>query len=540
MPLPFPFADAAGARAPDSSIDPLPEFTKDPLISIAYRANGTAGGSGVFWTELFYRIPGAADWSLYAPPWNPDGRWYGARGFGTDAKVEGIIPFDSFFAGGEAEYEFSTVSVDRGYWREPGPNRVKASTTLDTRAPQLFIATPTPGAWTNRNALGWTATDAVSGLASVTAALDDGAAEPFDVAVGAKEASGAKDLNLAGEGDHFVFVRASDRAGNVVDVFVPFHYDPNAPSLAITSPARGSFVDSRDVTVAWSAGDSGAGIAALRLRIDAQTPLDLAGSVTEHAFAGLAEAGHVVVLTAIDAAGNVAVEALPFGVDVSAPYVSIVSPRPDSYANGQDLSVLWTGGDDVSGIDRFELSLVEVARSSPPIPSAAGFTFDGVEERKHTVRVVAVDRAGNRAEADANVTVDRTPPALSVTDPGRGATLYGGVQVNWTASDALAGILKTELVVDGGEPLLTTGAITHRLSPTPGEGAHYVLVRAWDKAGNLAEAGVPFLYGGAGSSGPGPLGVTALDWFWILMALIGAIAIGSAYYAVRRRKRIQD
>jgi hypothetical protein len=535
--LPALLPTVEGGRAPDSTLLPLPEFTKDSVISIAYRANGTSGTSGVFWTELFVRTTGVSDWSLYAPPWNPDGRWYGARGFGSASLVEGTIPFDTFFAGGEAEFEFTSVAVDRGYWREPGPDAAKAATILDTRPPQLFVATPTPDAWTNGKRLAWSATDAVSGLGSVTASLDEGPATSFDVEAGAKEASGSGDLALVAEGDHGVFVRAADRAGNTADVYIPFHYDPNAPALTITNPARGSFEANRTVAVEWTAGDSGAGVAALRLSLDDGAGLELPGDATGHVFEGLEEASHVVVVTAIDAAGNVAVEALPFGVDVSAPTVRVVSPRPDSYSNARDLSVLWIGDDNVSGIDRFVIDLVEVGRSSPPLPSAAGFTFDDVEERLHTVRVVAVDRAGNAAESTARVTVDRTAPSLTLTSPGSGATVYGNVQVNWSASDGLSGIQRTELLVDSGAPLLTTGANSHRLAPEPAEGPHYVIVRAWDKAGNMAEAGVPFVYGGAGPGGPGPRGVPALDWFWILMAIIGAIAVGSAYVAIRRRKR---
>jgi len=520
-----PVAVVGGSRIPSSTIDPLPEFSRQ-VIWVNYTSNGTAGLSGVFWTELWYQVWGDPTWKLYAPPWNPSGKWAGAPLNSPMYAEVGTILFDTFWTGGEARYNFTTVAVDRGFYREAGPDHAKAKTMVDTRAPSIFIGKPTPGAWTNTNDLTWLAQDEVSGVAKVEISVDGGAFQAYP------DASGSTTMALDGKTDHVVSVRATDRAGNSATVSVPFHYDPNAPSLTITSPSQ-DYVKSGDVTVEWTAEDTGAGIESYQLTVDSNAPVLLPGTATSYDLRGLDERGHVISLLALDKAGNLAAQTKSFGVDVSPPSLSLVQPASGSYVNLRQIQAVWSASDAVSGIDRYEVQLD--SGEVRTVTGTASWTFGEVAEGAHTVKVKAFDRAGNVAEATATVTVDVTPPDLTVSAPESGATVYGTVSVNWTASDALSGIAEVVVVRDGTANVVPAGARTFTLTPLP-IGLHYVTVRAWDKAGNLAEVTVPFAYGGPTVPGPGGAGLPAID-FWIVMAIIGAIAVVSAYLAVRRRKK---
>src|SRR6267143_300892 len=179
---------------PTSKVQPLPPYTTSQVVTISYTSFKHGQGSGEdddedgassspsspaggnpssggqhdggktgFWTELSYRTSNESAWALYTPPWNPNGRWFGVQDPQHEGAVTGLIPFDTFYTGGETHYGFTTVAVHTRFGREAIDGE-KANTTVDSHAPQLFMATPTPGAGRNRNVVHWIAHDASSGV----------------------------------------------------------------------------------------------------------------------------------------------------------------------------------------------------------------------------------------------------------------------------------------------------------------------------------------------------------------------------------------
>ena len=452
-PTASPVAVVGAVREPTSTIAALPTYSRQ-VVPIDYVSNGTAGLSGVFWTELWYER-GDGAWTLYAPPWNPSGRWSGEPVNSPLYAEVGTILFDTFYTGGDARYNFTTVAVDRGFYREIGPSpadsspsagHAKARTIVDSTPPNVFVARPALDAWTNVDTLAWSAEDAVSGIASVNVSVDGGPVTSYT------QASSSTVMALSGPGGHNVTLTATDGAGNPNTVTVPFFYNPNGPSIAITSPAANSYVGSSDVDVAWTVGNDLSGIASLRLTVDSTPAVTLPADATSYHLAGLAQSGHVLGLVAVDNAGNVASQTLSFGVDTTPPTVSLASPVDGGYVAAHQIQALWSASDATSGIAQVLVSLD--GGTAVPIVNAAAYTFADVAEGSHTVVVRAVDRAGNAASAGATVTVDATPPLVTITSPAGGADLSGSVSVNWSASDALSGVAQVLLVVDGGTPTL--------------------------------------------------------------------------------------
>ncbi len=97
-----------------------------------------------------------------------------------------------------------------------------------------------------------------------------------------------------------------------------------------------------------------------------------------------------------------------------------------------------------------------------------------------------------------------------------------------------SGIGQIFLIVDGQATSVDSASVGQAVSPLS-VGIHTASVRVYDRAGNMAEATVPFTYGGPNPPTQGPSGLPAVD-FWLIMLLIGAIAVVAAYFAVRRRR----
>ena len=527
-----PVALAGGTVAPTSSLAALPAWSPAQFW-VNYTVSGSDGQSGVFWTELWYQSAATPAWTLYAPPWNPSGTWTGVPATGPRAQQTGSILFDTYLTGGEGRYNFTTVAVDRGFLREepgcgPGAACVpKAHTTIDTTPPVLFVARPTPGAWTNSDVLQWTATDQGSGVASVAVSVDGAPAGTSD------EASGTMNLSLATQGAHDVQLTVADFAGNAIRADIPFHYDTQAPDLAITSPAPNAWVNATSVDVTWTASDP-AGIASLSLATDAGPAVSLANTTTSYALQGPAEAPHLVNLVAVDAAGNVASETAAFGVDTTPPGLAIVTPVAGTWSTSHQIQAVWMSSDAGSGIDHVTVSLDGAAPIA--LTNSAGYIFPNVAEGAHTVRVTAVDRAGNVAAASSTVSVDYTPPSIIVIAPVAGTTVYGAPSVNWSATDAGSGVARVVVTVDGASEPAAVGQRTMALPSGLAVGPHAVTVQVWDQAGNMNEATVAFVYGGVAPPAPNESGLPPADFWWVLVALL-AVAMGSAYVALRRRRR---
>ncbi|HWI66730.1 MAG TPA: hypothetical protein VNT75_33375, partial [Symbiobacteriaceae bacterium] len=208
----------------------------------------------------------------------------------------------------------------------------------------------------------------------------------------------------AAPGTYTVNVRVWDKDGDFGDTALQWLADMTPPQISHTiTPVPGAAGwHHSPVTVAFTCTDDGVGV---------QTCPE--SQVVAAEGAGMAVAG-----TAVDRAGNRAVDTARVSIDLTPPVLKALAPAGWQRS---DVTVGWACSDMLSGMD---------ACTAPVTVTAEG--------RDQVVAGTAVDRAGNRAEATALVSIDRTAPVITAAAPA--GWQRSDVTVAFTCSDALSGV----------------------------------------------------------------------------------------------------
>lgn len=177
--------------------------------------------------------------------------------------------------------------------------------------------------------------------------------------------------------------------------------------------------------------------------------------------------------------------------DVTPPGVSIVSPLPGAIVP-TGLVIRTSAWDDVGVASvRFFADGVELPSQGPVTSQSAVWDTGSIAEGAHTVTVLVRDIAGNTASVDFPVTVDRTPPAVSVTSPTSGATVAGAVTISADVGDAF-GVDRVSFSVNdvfiGEDRTPPYGMVWNTILLS--DGLYKLKVAVEDKAGGLNRAEV--------------------------------------------------
>ena len=257
-------------------------------------------------------------------------------------------------------------------------------------------------------------------------------------------------------GPHTLNAVATDAAGNTAAGSISVTMYNTPPTVSMTAPASGSYVNGGVITVSATATDS-AGVTGVQFKLDGVnlgavvTGVGPAYSVSWNS-AGVANGPHTLSAVATDAAGNTATASVPVTMDTTPPAVSVTAPASGSYVNGGVITVSATATDSagVTGV-QFKLDGVNLGAVVTGVGPAYSVSWNsaGVANGPHTLSAVATDAAGNTATASVPVTMDTTPPAVSVTAPASGSYVNGGViTVSATATDSV-GVTGVQFLLDG-------------------------------------------------------------------------------------------
>ncbi len=275
------------------------------------------------------------------------------------------------------------------------------------------------------------------------------------------------------------------------------------PQLRIEEPRPGALVAGDTLTVSGSVHDDN-GLPTLELSLDEGKSWVVVPVSSEHFSARVALPsldGRPVGLSlrAHDSRQQTATARVEIMLDNQPPVLTLGSPMEAAQLNATwfaaepQVSGTVTDGSAVAALT------VDVGEGDVAVtPTGNQFSFDWATPMLedgigHTVRVTAVDRAGNRTVVTRMVTVDVVPPEISFTVPGVDAVLgsaffLGGGQVQGT----VAGATKVTAHLGNGPQAanVVSGQWSVAFSPSPELDfePQSLEVTATDEAGNVTRA----------------------------------------------------
>ncbi|MFP4196024.1 MAG: Ig-like domain-containing protein [Methanomassiliicoccales archaeon] len=343
------------------------------------------------------------------------------------------------------------------------------SIRVDTTPPWVSIGSPTGPVNSSRVTVEWSGGDSGSGLDRYRVSVDGQA--PMGVGLNT-----SIDLDLA-EGEHNITVSALDGAGNQAQDSASLPVDLTSPSIEILSPQ--SLLNTSTVESSWSSSDSGSGLSGHWIGLDGGEWIDL-GLMTEHSFDSVADGEHEIRVRAVDQAGNQITGKVNFTVCTEELDVWIISPDNGTLIDQSKVTVEWGANPSAYGISHFLVRLD--GGSWTDVGNETSYSLT-VSDGTHLIEVKVVDGSGEEVVAGVNLTVDTTPPSLSLVRPVEGEVINASyAQVEWDIEDQLSGVRYSLVRMDSGSWVYEEG--TSHTFTSLADGTHLVEVRGYDMAGN--------------------------------------------------------
>ncbi|MCA1732529.1 MAG: hypothetical protein LC732_02885, partial [Acidobacteria bacterium] len=341
---------------------------------------------------------------------------------------------------------------------------------LDTRAPEITIATPAPGACLDVDALAIAGTLFEPHLHSIAvkegdasvAALVDPATRTWSAAL------------PAGEGLHTFAVEAFDTVGHRAIASRSVSVDRTPPSLEIVTadgvPA-GGLVSNRALSLFARVAD---------LDRNPEIRIHLGSDPYASGTPISAEGAYTLTAVATDCAGHRTERSAAFTIDTTAPRFASFEPADGARVGAVPSSVTGAVDDDA-------VSIAVVGTGIVATPANGVFALDGLTfvEGENRFLLRATDRAGNVAETEYRLVVVTRPPSIEILESG--APLADGSLFNRE--------INPEIRVSDPEARVTAtldGASFASGAPIGSDGAHTLAVTATDDLWHTASKQVSF------------------------------------------------
>jgi len=259
-------------------------------------------------------------------------------------------------------------------------------TSLNYSHPNYATATAT---YVSRNTTFMlNASDAISGVANTYYKVDSESWIEYTTSFALS--------NLA-DGVHTLYFYSIDKLGNKEpNKSSNLTMDNTEPTISFTSPSNESAVGSSIVDVSWTGHDYSSGIAYHEIKIDGKE-YNSKGTSTSHTFLNVTEGSHTIYIKAIDKLGNSQESSITFLVDTTPPIISIKFPKNGSEIKSSRIAVAWSGFDEMSGVDHYEVRLDENLWIN--VATNTTYTFSQLSDGTHKIDIKVIDKIGNNKQA---------------------------------------------------------------------------------------------------------------------------------------------
>ena len=284
-------------------------------------------------------------------------------------------------------------------------------------------------------------------------------------------------INLA-EGSNSITVSATDKAGNVGSATIEVLLDTTPPQVTIASPINQTYLNNPQIEVSGSASDALSGVQSLTIN---GVETELLGGAYSSSGIQLAEGTNTVKVVATDKAGNPGELSVTVILDTISPQITL-NELPNITNNPTvTISGLLSDSSPISGLTLNGIS-VEVFGDS--------FTSEyNLSEGTNTITVTAEDEAGNIGSIIISITLDATPPVISVTSHQSGGTVdTDTIDIIGTTDDNSATVTVNGITASISNGTFSVSGITLN------EGENSITVTAVDVAGNTTVQNLTVTY----------------------------------------------
>jgi hypothetical protein len=270
---------------------------------------------------------------------------------------------------------------------------------------------------------------------------------------------------------------AIDQAGNSATASVTVKLDKTPPSLDVTSPSDGASFFTSPVTVGGTASDALSGLASM---VCNGLPAVVDGASFNCDGVTLTPGANSITVIATDVAGNARASNRSLSY-TRTPVVNITSPANLSYLNISPTTVTGTVDDPTATVTVNSVQAAVINGSfSVALPLAEG---------PNVVTASATSTAGATGTASTQVTLDTTPPRVTITSPpDQFVTTGDSISVAGIVNDIVVGTVNEQQaqVKVNGEPAQVANRTFLAASVPLVIGPNVIRVVGNDRVGNAA------------------------------------------------------